>query len=112
MQPSALFCKKAAVCLNGGFERLNQKKLLVFLHLGKALGTIDRTVFTRLERNLGFAAAVGADSGEHFPLGPGVVLTGIAAGFAALRLIDKAALGVELLLASGENKLGSALFAC
>jgi len=87
-------------------------RLLLLLHLGKALGAVDRTVLTGLEGNLRLAAAGSAGGGEHLSLGARIVLAGIAASLAALGLVDKASLSVELLLSRCEDELGSALFAC
>ena len=67
-------------------------------HLSKALAAVDRAILPGTEGHLGFLAASGADSGEHFLVLPQVVLTGSAALFASLGLVFKALFGVELLL--------------
>ncbi len=80
-------------------------------HAGEAVAAIDGTVGLGLEGNLCLTAAAGADGGEVLSGATGCVLTGIAAGFAALRLILEAALCVELLLSGGENELRAAFLA-
>ena len=102
--------RKAAVLSHGGCGC--GELFLLLLHLGEALRAVDRAVLTGLEGDPGLTAAVGADSGVHLALGAGVVLAGVAAGLAALGLVDEASLSVELLFTSGENELGSTFFAC
>ena len=50
-------------------------------------------------------------SNEHFTLGPGCILTGVAASFAALGLVYKALRFIKLLLAGSENEFLATLFA-
>ena len=83
----------------------------LFLHLCKALAAINRTVLTGTEGNLRLFAAVGANGGEHLTVGSLVLLAGVAAGLAALGLIGKTALGIELLLTGGEHELIATFFA-
>ena len=52
----------------------------------------------------------GADSGEILPGTAGRVLAGVTAGLAPLGLVLEAALGIELLLTSGEGELVATLF--
>jgi hypothetical protein len=80
----------------------------------EALAAVDGTVVVRLEGNLALLAAVGADSVEHLTGGSlltALCLAGIAAITASLGLVGKALLGVELLLAGGENEFASAILA-
>ena len=84
---------------------------LFFVHLSKALAAINRTVLTGTEGNLRLFAAVGANGGEHLTVGSLVLLAGVAAGLAALGLIGKTALGIELLLTGGEHELIATFFA-
>ena len=68
----------------------------------------------RLEGNLALLTAVGANSVEH--LACGSLLTalshaGVAAITASLGRVGEALLGVELLLAGGENEFASAILA-
>lgn len=84
--------------------------LTLAAHLSEALAAVDRAIRLRLKRNLGLAAASGAYSGKILPGAAGGSLAGIAAGFAALRLILEAALSVKLLLTGGKHELLAALF--
>ena len=79
----------------------------------EALAAVDGTVVVRLEGNLALLAAVGAGSVEHLAGGSltALSLTGVAAITASLRLVGEALLGVELLLAGGENEFASAILA-
>ncbi len=88
------------------------RKLLRFFDFCKAIRTINRTIFTGLERNFCFSAAVGANCGKHFPLWTGIVFTCITAGFAALRLIYEASFSIEFLFSGCENKLRPTFFTC
>jgi len=81
------------------------------VHLSEALTAVNRTVRLRLKGNLGLAAAGGTNSGEILAGTTGSGLAGIAAGLAALGLILKTTLCIELLLTSGEHELLAALFA-
>jgi hypothetical protein len=68
----------------------------------------------RLEGNLALLAAVGANSVEQLTCGSLVTalsLAGVAAITASLGLVGEALLGVELLLAGGENEFASAILA-
>ena len=80
-------------------------------HLGKALAAIHRAILARLEGNPGLPAAGGAHSSIHFTFTLGGVLTGVAAGFAALRLVYKALGSVEFLLSCGKHKFLAAFLA-
>ena len=84
---------------------------LLFLLLCEALAAIHRAILARAERNLCFAAARCTGSNEHFTLGPGCILTGVAASFAALGLVYKALRFIKLLLAGSENEFLATLFA-
>ena len=77
----------------------------------EALAAIDGTILAGLKGHAGFFAAAGANGGEHLALATAAVLAGVAAGFAALRLIFEATAGIELLLTSGEHELLAAFFA-
>jgi hypothetical protein len=79
----------------------------------EALAAVDGTVVVRLERNLALLTAVGAGSVEHLAGGSltALSLTGVAAITASLGLVGEALLGVELLLAGGENEFASAILA-
>ena len=85
--------------------------LALLLHLGEALAAIHRAVLAGLEGNAGFLAARSTGSREHLTGAAGGILAGVAAGFAALRLIFEATAGIELLLTSGEHELLTAFFA-
>jgi len=71
----------------------------------------DRAIGLRLEGNTSFAAAVGADSSEVLSRAAGSILASVTAGLAALGLILKASLRVELLLTGGEHEFGAAFLA-
>ena len=88
-----------------------KKRLVAFLHLSEALAAVNGTVLTGTEGNLAGLAAVSANSVKHLSLGAGIVLAGISALSASLRLVLEALLCVELLLTSGEYELLAALFA-
>jgi len=80
----------------------------------EALAAVDGTVVVRLEGNLALLAAVGANSVEHLACGSlltALSLAGVAAITASLGLVGEALLGVELLLAGGENEFASAILA-
>ena len=93
------------------YQFRGEKPLVAFLHLSEALAAVNRTVLTGTERNLAGLAAVGAYSVKHLSLGAGIVLAGISALSASLRLVLEALLCIELLLTSGEYELLAALFA-
>ena len=89
---------------------MQQKSVVSVL---EALAAVDGTVVVRLERNLALLTAVGAGSVEHLA-GRSLTalsLTGVAAITASLGLVGEALLGVELLLAGGENEFASAILA-
>ena len=81
---------------------------------GKAIAAIHGLITARLEGNLGFLAAVGADRGEHLALRAGIAILR-AEGGAALRaaagLVLEALLGVERLLGSAEDEFLAAIAA-
>ena len=84
--------------------------------LVEAIAAVYGTIAMGLERNLGGAAAAIADHFIHGAIGRTVGIaavgtTGSAAGGAAAGLILEALLGVELLLACGEDELSAAVFA-
>ncbi len=80
-------------------------------HLGEALAAVNGLVGPGLEGDSSLTTASSANSGEVLPRTTGGVFACVTAGFAALWLILEAALSIELLLTSGENKLMTALFA-
>ena len=80
-------------------------------HIGEALAAIDRTILAGLERNSGFLAAVRTDSGIHFTVSLGGVLTRVTARLAALGLVYKALGCVELLFTGGKYKFIAAFLA-
>jgi hypothetical protein len=84
---------------------------LAVAHLSEALAAVNGTIGLGLEGNLGLAAAVGAGSSEELTGTAGSVLAGVTAVLAALGLVLETLLSVELLLASGEDELVTALFA-
>ena len=86
------------------------KRLFATL-LGKTLTAVHRAVFTGLEGNFRFLAAVRTHSGEHFASRSACVLARVAASFAALGLVYKALFSIEFLLTGGEHKFISAFFA-
>lgn len=88
-----------------------QIRLLIVLHLREAVAAVNRAIGLRLERNFGFAAAVGAGSGEEFTRATGSRFAGVTAGLASLGLVLEAAFSVEFLFAGGENEIGAAFFA-
>ena len=108
---SSINTKKAAPPLRERLLFRTNQLQSVLLHLSEALAAVDRTVLARLEGNLASLAAAGADSVKHLALTAGSVLAGITAGLAALGLIGKTALGIELLLTGGEHELIATFFA-
>ena len=80
-------------------------------HLCKALAAVNGTIGLGLKGNLCLAAAGSAHSSKELTGTAGCVLSGVAAGFAALGLILEAALGIEFLLTGSEYELFSTLFA-
>lgn len=90
---------------------MTEKLLLFFLHFGEALAAIYRTVFTGLEGNLCLCSAGCTGGCKHLSLFSGSVFTGVAAGLAALRLVDEAFSLVEFLLTGGKHKFGTAFLA-
>jgi hypothetical protein len=84
------------------------------LSLRKALAAIDRTVIAGLEGDLAGLSALGADSVIHLTLATtfaAVVLPGVAALLAALRLVLETTLSVEFLFTGGKDELFAAVFA-
>ena len=81
----------------------------------KTIAAVDGAVTAGLKGNLAGLAALGANSVKHLTAvaaaASGAALAGITARFAALGLIGEAFLGVELLLAGGENEFLAAIFA-
>lgn len=80
----------------------------------EALTAINRAVAARLEGNPAGFSALGADRLKHLALGISaarISFSGIAAGFAALRLVGESFFGVEFLLAGSELEFVSAVFA-
>ena len=81
----------------------------------EAIAAVDRTVCTGLERNFAGTASGSAYSVKHLALAAlavvGSTFAGIAAGFAALRLIGEALFSKKLLLVGGEGEFLSAIFA-
>ena len=85
--------------------------LALLFHLCEAIAAVDRSVRLGLEGNSRLAAAGSAGGYEILTRSAGSVLTSVTAGLAALGLILEAALGIEFLLASGENEFSAAFFA-
>ena len=89
---------------------MQQKSVVSVL---EALAAVNGTIVVRLERNLALLTAVSAGSVKHLA-GRSLTalsLTGVAAITASLGLVGEALLGVELLLAGGENEFASAILA-
>ncbi len=84
---------------------------LAVLVLLEAFAAIYGTIVARLEWDLCRFPAIGANSIKHFALTATLRFSCRPAGLAADRLILKAFLRVELLLASGKNKLITAILA-
>ena len=80
-------------------------------HAGEALAAINGTIGLGLERHTGLAAAVGASGSEELTGATDRILTGVAAGLAALGLVLEATLSVEFLLAGSEHELVTAFLA-
>ena len=79
----------------------------------EALAAVNGAIVVRLERNLALLAALGTNCVEQLA-GSSLTaasLTGVAAITASLGLVGEALLGVELLLAGGENEFASAILA-
>ena len=81
----------------------------VLLHFSVALAAIDGSVAVGLEGNLSFLAASRAGGGVKLSLGLSGVLSGLAASLTSLGLVLEPFLGVELLLACGEDELRAAI---
>ena len=103
-------------------DRSGQKKYapegayrFAHLSIAEAIAAINGAVITRLERNFAGSAAFGAHGVEHLALATvtatSVSLTGITAGFAALRLIGEALFSEKLLLTRSEGEFLAAVFA-
>lgn len=104
--------KAPGVFTPGAFvQLLKVKELFLAFHFCIALAAINRTILSGFERNFCFAAAGSAGGGVHFFLGFDFVFACIAALFAALGLVNEAALCIEFLFAGGESELFSAFFA-
>ena len=104
--------KAPGVFAPGAFvQLLKVKELFLAFHFCIALAAINRTILSGFERNFCFAAAGSAGGGVHFFLGFDFVFACIAALFAALGLVNEAALCIEFLFAGGESELFSAFFA-
>ena len=71
----------------------------------EAIAAIDRTLGFGLEGHFRLLAAVGTGSSKVLTGAAGGRFAAITAGLAALRLILKAALGVEFLLTGGEREI-------
>lgn len=82
---------------------------LILLHLCEALAAIYRSVLSGFEGDLSLIAAGSAGSCIHLSAFSGSVLSRITASLAALGLIYKAFLCIELLLACSENEFVSAV---
>ena len=82
-------------------------RCLLTLHSGEAFAAIYRAVFPGQERNLGFGAAIGADSVMHFTRGIAVV-TGSLASLTAIAatggFILETLFSVEFLFTSREDE--------
>ena len=94
-----------------GANYSDENELVFASHAGEALAAVHRAIFAGFERNLRFLAAVRADSGVHLALRFRGTFASVTAGLATLRLVYKAFLSVELLLAGSENEFVAALFA-
>jgi len=77
---------------------------------GKAVAAINWSAFCRPEGDLGFGAALGTDSGMHFPIGPFTPPAGTALG-ATARLVGEPLFGIEFLFPCREDELCSAIAA-
>ena len=91
--------------------RFSEKQLVLASHACKALAAIHGAVLTGLERHFRLFAAVSANSGVHLSFRSRCVLASIAASLAALGLVHKAFLSIELLLTGGEHKFCAAFLA-
>ena len=80
-------------------------------HASEAITAIHRTIALGFKGHAGLSTAGRTDGREVLPGTASGVLTGVTAGLAALGLVLEAALGVELLLAGGENELLATLLA-
>ncbi len=87
------------------------KKLLLLLQCCKAVAAIYRSVIRGSKGDLCFLAAACADSSVHFSGSLGSFLLFVSASFASLGLVLESAGCVKFLLAGGENKFSTALFA-
>ena len=87
-----------------------QISALLLTHLGEAVAAVNGTVRLGLERNLSLTTTGSAHRGKILTGAASSVLAGITAGLAALGLVLEAALGIELLLTSGEGELVATLF--
>lgn len=82
------------------------------LFISEAVAAVDGTVGAGLKGNFAFLSAFGADCVIHLACAVvGGVFAFCAALFAALGLVNEAALCIEFLFAGGESELFSAFFA-
>lgn len=95
-------------------RRIKGRDLFIFtiLHSLEAITAINRTIFTRFERNLSGYTAIRANHFMEFP-GMGCITALLfptfPAGFAATWFIGKTTAGVKLLFTGCENKLSAAI---
>ena len=80
---------------------------------GEAVAAVNRTLISRLERNFGFLAAVGADDGEHLAVLAAITVAAalVAAVAAARGLVLEAFFGVKFLFARAEDEFFTAVLA-
>ena len=86
-------------------------QLALLTHTSEAVAAVDGTIGLGLEGNLSLAAAGCASSSEILTGATSSSLASVTASLAALGLILEPALGVELLLTSGEHELLTTFFA-
>ncbi len=89
----------------------NAIKLLLTLHLCKAIAAVYRSVTVGLERNFSFPSALVAYCCEHFSGFACCILACIAASLASLGLILESLLCVKFLLACCEYEIVAAFLA-
>jgi len=78
---------------------------------GETVATVDRTFALGLKGYFCLLAAIGAGGGKVLAGAAGSRFTAVTAGFAALGLVLKAALGIEFLFTGGEREILIALLA-
>jgi hypothetical protein len=88
---------------------LSEIKLL----LAEAVAAVNGTIVAGLERNLAFASAFSAHSIIHLSCTAASAgnLAGVAALFAALRLIRESFFGEKLLFTGGKHEFAATVFA-